>query len=88
MKGCWLMVAAGVIGLTGCVGKPKRDMRQPQAEVFATPPPKYDAPPEYPRDERGLTAKTPMPFNMAGVGQPGGGGAPGGSPSAMGGARR
>jgi|GEM_PF-6388611 len=67
MKAIWLTVAAGVVGLTGCASTPKRQMRQPTEEEFATPPAHmYTAPPDIPRDQPLLTPKTNTPaFNSA-----------------------
>lgn len=84
MKGCWLALAAGIIGLTGCTGTPKREMRQEAVEEFSAPPPRLDRPPDYAGESRLLTPKTPMPFNMNGVSQPGSAGVPGGSPAGSG----
>jgi hypothetical protein len=92
MKGCWLTFATVIIGLTGCASTPNREMKQAQVEEFSIPPAKYDAPPDYPRDDRGFMPKSGgMPMNMGGVGQggtPGLPGGPGGGSGSMGGSRR
>ena len=89
MKGCWLTIATLIIGLTGCSNTPKREMQQEQVQDFSIPPAKYDAPPEYPRDDKGLQIKqSGQPFNMSGVGQGSGPNMPGGPSSGMGGSPR
>ena len=90
MKAVWLTVAAGVVGFAGCASAPKREMRQPAEEEFATPPAHmYTTPPDIPRDQPLLVPKTNTPaFNsapgtmgMSGMGSPGMG--PGASPGGM-----
>ena len=72
MKGRWLLIAMSGMVLCGCTSmKPNREMRQQHVEEFSNPPPRYDAPPDYPRDDKPLEQKQPTPPNMGG---PAGGG--------------
>lgn len=89
MRGCWLTLALLVFGLVGCNTTPKREMKQEQVEEFSIPPAKYDAPPDYPRDDKPFTIKqSGGPMNMGGVGQPNGPNLPGGPSSGMSAPRR
>jgi hypothetical protein len=76
MRGRWLLIAMSGIVFCGCTStKPSREMRQQHVEEFSTPPPKYDAPPDYPRDDRPLEQKQNIPPSMGGPnGGPGGAG--------------
>lgn len=89
MKGCWLTIATLVLGSMGCSSTSKREMQQEQVQEFSIPPAKYDAPPEYPREDKGFQIKpTGGPMTMGGVGQGGGPNLPGGPSSGMGSPRR
>jgi len=90
MKAVWLTVAAGMIGLAGCASTPKREMRPPAAEEFATPPANmYNTPPDVPRDQPLLVPKSNTPSLNSGPGGMGGMPNPGMGPSASpGGIRR
>jgi hypothetical protein len=92
MKGVWLIL---VVGAIGCTSTPKREMRQPTAEEFSTPPSNmYTQPLTPPRDQQLLTPKSTAPGLNTGMGGPAMGGpgmgGPGSGPmsGAPGGMRR
>ena len=82
MKGVWLVLAAGVLGALGCTSTPKRDLRQPAAEEFSSPPPDtYTQPFTPPRQDQLLVPKTTTP-NLNSLGGPMSGGPGMGGPGA------
>jgi len=89
MRGAWFLLIATVFLAAGCKNSPKREMRQPTAEEFSTPPPNtYTAAPDIQRESPLLTPKSlggggpgPNSPGISGAGNPGSNiGGPGGRP--------
>ncbi|MSR53125.1 MAG: hypothetical protein EXS09_07510 [Gemmataceae bacterium] len=89
MRGAYYLLIGIAFVAAGCNNTPKREMRQPTAEVFAIPPSNtYTTPPDLPRDTPLLTPKPqgggglgPNTPGLGGVGNPTSNiGAPGGRP--------